>query len=143
MTRKWILTLAALAWVLAACGGTDGQAPDGLVVKAKEFAYVPGDVEVAAGESVTLVLQNTGSLQHDLAIEFIATAEQARAAGPARPIEPGGERPPQLRVAAAAGQSASITFTPTEPGRYEFFCTVPGHRQSGMTGTLVVDEAAD
>jgi uncharacterized cupredoxin-like copper-binding protein len=141
MTVKQAVILAALALMLAACRG-GGEVPAGLVVKAQEFAYAPGEVEVAAGASVTLVLQNTGALQHDLAIEAIPTAEQARAAGQARPAEPGAAAP-QLRVEAAAGQAAALTFTPTEPGRYEFFCTMPGHRLSGMTGTLVVTAAGE
>jgi len=29
----------------------------------------------------------------------------------------------------------SITF---KPGKYTYFCTVPGHRQAGMEGTLTI-----
>jgi uncharacterized cupredoxin-like copper-binding protein len=36
-------------------------------------------------------------------------------------------------------QGASRTLTVTlKPGVYKFFCTVPGHREAGMEGTLVV-----
>jgi uncharacterized cupredoxin-like copper-binding protein len=41
-------------------------------------------------------------------------------------------------VAAAGGQSAMLEFTPSKPGTYEFWCTVAGHKEAGMTGTLVV-----
>lgn len=34
----------------------------------------------------------------------------------------------------------TVTFTaPTTPGRYDFFCTFPGHYQVGMRGVLIVE----
>lgn len=39
----------------------------------------------------------------------------------------------------AGGESDTVTFTaPTEPGKYMYICTFPGHFAAGMTGTLVV-----
>jgi plastocyanin len=36
-----------------------------------------------------------------------------------------------------AGGSKSVSLE-LKPGTYKFFCTVPGHRQAGMEGTLTV-----
>ncbi len=36
-----------------------------------------------------------------------------------------------------SGGSKSVTLT-LKPGKYTFYCTVPGHRQAGMEGTLTV-----
>jgi plastocyanin len=37
-----------------------------------------------------------------------------------------------------AGGEQSISVTSLAPGKYVFFCTVPGHRQAGMEGNLTV-----
>ncbi len=36
------------------------------------------------------------------------------------------------------GQGAMLTFTADEPGTFEYYCTVPGHKQAGMRGVLTV-----
>jgi uncharacterized cupredoxin-like copper-binding protein len=36
------------------------------------------------------------------------------------------------------GQAGTLEFTPTKPGTYEFICTVPGHKEAGMVGALIV-----
>lgn len=47
---------------------------------------------------------------------------------------------PAVQIASMPGMSALVTFTPTEPGTYEFYCAVPGHREAGMVGTVIVVE---
>ena len=39
-----------------------------------------------------------------------------------------------LDSAIAAFQAAGV-----EPGSYEWYCTVPGHKEAGMTGTVTVE----
>jgi len=41
-------------------------------------------------------------------------------------------------MVAAIGATNTMEFTPTKPGTHEFFCAVPGHKDAGMKGTLVV-----
>ncbi len=45
---------------------------------------------------------------------------------------------PKLHVAAGPAAQGKLTFTPSKPGTYEFFCTVAGHKEAGMVGTLTV-----
>jgi len=48
--------------------------------------------------------------------------------------------PCSRRHVTSPGDSATIEFTPTKAGTYEFFCTTAGHKEAGMIGTLVVRE---
>jgi nitrite reductase (NO-forming) len=45
-------------------------------------------------------------------------------------------------VIAAAGKSASATFKIARPGVYTFICSIPGHKDGGMVGTLTVGDVA-
>ena len=36
------------------------------------------------------------------------------------------------------GQTAKIRFVIDTPGTYRILCTIPGHAEAGMVGTLVV-----
>lgn len=46
---------------------------------------------------------------------------------------------PTLHAHTESGEQLTVTFTPTEPGTYEFYCSVPGHLEEGMVGKLVVN----
>ena len=137
-----------------------------LTIEAKEFAYSPDQVTVKVGQPVEIVLKNMGVTTHDFTIEKIALKEKAVAEGDEHDMGSmgnmgnmgsmsntgsmgnmgmmndgmGAVNPDQLpvHVAAAQGHEGIVTFTPTEAGTYEFFCTVAGHKASGMVGKLIV-----
>lgn len=125
MRRLGLMAVLVLALVaLAACGnggdngGGDGGAAveDGrIVVSMTEYAFAPKDIEVNAGEPVTFVLENDGSLEHDMAFDDLDEQSDE----------------------VAAGDSAEFTVTFEEVGTYPFYCTVPGHKESGMVGEVV------
>ncbi|OGH73908.1 MAG: hypothetical protein A3C90_02730 [Candidatus Magasanikbacteria bacterium RIFCSPHIGHO2_02_FULL_51_14] len=37
------------------------------------------------------------------------------------------------------GSSSIVEFTPTKTGTFTYYCNVPGHREAGMMGTVVVE----
>lgn len=85
-------------------------------VTGSSFAFDPDEIEVATGEDVAIVLTSTDIL-HDFTIDEL-----------------------DAHVAADGGETETGGLRAEEPGRYTFYCTVPGHREAGMEGTLIVEE---
>ena len=142
-----LFVLAALA--LAACGGSDssssestpaettsesgGEAGGGAEAEggtaagtgatvdfeaaSSGLAYTAKTAEAEAGE-VTIDFTNPQPVPPDVAIE-----------------DSSGEVIAQTETIAEGSESASANL---KPGTYTFFCTVPGHREAGMEGTLTV-----
>ncbi len=101
--------------------------------------FQPATVEVLAGQPVKLMFRNNDTVEHDFSILEIPVVSMGPTQAPMAGHDMSGmAAEPQLHVAAAMGQSAALEFTPTKPGTYEFFCTVAGHKEAGMRGTLIV-----
>ncbi len=85
------------------------------IVGTDVLTFEPSEMVATAGE-ITIELTSQSAVAHDVVID--ETAEQV--------------------VSAGAGQTAVGTVT-LEPGAYTFFCSIPGHRASGMEGVLTVE----
>jgi len=115
---SWIVPVAgllALQFTTAAPTGETGSDSVRKIV-AKEFAFEPKQVTVEAGQTVTIHLENEGVLAHNLSIEQVGVRTET----------------------IQANGSDRVTFTPETPGEYLIHCAVPGHKEQGMTGRLVV-----
>lgn len=84
-------------------------------VRAFDLGFDPNTLEIPADTDVTITLVNDGALQHDFAIE-------------------GTDYVTDLLN---GGDSTSMVIN-LPAGEYAYFCTVTGHREAGMAGTLTV-----
>jgi plastocyanin len=129
---KSLLAILALACTgfLVACGddddggsgssSSDGGDTGGLTVTADESgtpAWDPTELTAKAGK-VTVTLDNPSPVAHDIEIEGEGIEERSEL------ITDG---------------TTSVTVDNLKPGEYEFYCTVPGHKEAGMEGTLTVE----
>lgn len=83
---------------------------------AKEFFYKSDHLTVKRGEMVVIMFHNEGVLSHNLSIDGLDEKTET--------IYP--------------GETDKLVFTPKKSGEYSFRCTVPGHAEAGMRGTLIV-----
>lgn len=137
LARLTLLIPVVLAGLLSACSGS--ASVQEITIDAKSMQYQPATFEVAAGQPVRLTFKNDDTVEHDLSIIEIPTSHMSESSNSMASHDMGGmDVQPELHVAAAAGGSAQVEFTPSKPGTYEFFCTVAGHKEAGMHGTLTV-----
>jgi len=82
-----------------------------------QLEYNTKSLSAKAGK-VSVDFTNSSSLPHNVTIE-----------------SSGGEQVGATPTFAGGSKSVSVNL---KPGTYKFFCSVPGHRQAGMEGTLTV-----
>lgn len=132
-----VVVVAALVVLAAGVGGTPiaGQASAATVtVTASDFKFTPDVLNLTEGRPVTLVLKNSGSVEHTIASAYFSTQQLT-----VRGQSDQGETAAKLKfVAVNPGATAEITFTPRGRGRFQFICSIEGHAEAGMVGTIVV-----
>ena len=101
---------------VAALKPSNETKPAEVRIVSTEFRFSPATVLVAAGRVVTLVLDNSGAeTEHGLFVPGLG-----------------------FRLQAKAGEIARKNILVEKPGKYVYNCDLPGHRDAGMTGTLIV-----
>ena len=96
--------------------GTESAISGPVPVALTEFALTPSTITVPLGGSIEI--SNSGTMDHNVAV--VDTAVKS--------------------TDLAAGGSEVVDLSALEPGQYEIFCAIPGHKDSGMTATLVMTD---
>ena len=130
--RQWLgMTLGALVVLYllgvgvivigaAAFGGGGSSTTEATTadISLSEFK-ISGTLQVPAGK-VTLAVKNVGGVEHNLT--FTSTGEKTKNL--------------------SAGTSENLVLNDLKAGTYEVFCSIAGHKESGMTTNLVVTDGA-
>ena len=117
--------LIAAALLAAGCGSDDDETSgttaasggEAVELTATEYAFDPSTVSLDAAGKVTFTVSNEGEETHALEVEGNGVEEETESIAP--------------------GDSGTLTVE-LEPGEYEFYCPIDGHKDEGMEGTLVV-----
>jgi plastocyanin len=123
MRRLLIIPVLVLA---AGCGGGSGGGGSStpanaqvveIDVASSGFAFTTSSATANAG-AVELRSKNPQSISHDISLK-------------GNGIDVHGNL-------VSSGGVSTVTIKDLKPGTYEYFCSVPGHEQAGMKGTLTV-----
>jgi uncharacterized cupredoxin-like copper-binding protein len=100
-----------------------------------KMMFMPARVEVKKGEQIKFVLRNNGELDHEF---VLATPAENLKHAEAMKKNPDMEHDDPNAKRLAPKKTAEIIWKFSKPGEFEFACLIPGHRESGMVGTVVV-----
>ncbi len=136
--RRGIVAMAATVMLIAAaCTGGDGGdsgegsgggeaaagAPTTVSVSLADFTISPADIEVAADAPVTLEVTNDGLAPHTFGVVVDGATIET----------------PNID----AGASATLELPALAAGTYDTLCTVAGHTDLGMVGTLTASAGGE
>lgn len=140
------LTIAAATLALAACGSSKKSSSSTAAPSSSSQAQTQSTAPApapssAGGSSVSISADPSGALKFDtsqatakagkVVIKFSNPAQLSHGLS----LEgPGVDKEGQV---VGSGGSSTLNVD-LKPGKYTFYCPVPGHRQAGMQGTLTV-----
>ena len=146
-----LLVCALLAWsgVLAAqermipeaegrqvLAAADWEKAEVLEVTLDDHSYSPEQMRFERGRPYVLKLKNVGGEAHDMVGGSFFDAIVARMTN----SRTGRVVTPYLRsIYVSPRQEIEIWFVAVRPGSYEFFCSLPGHRDAGMEGEVIIE----
>ncbi len=85
-----------------------------ILVNGFNYGFSPATITVAQGTQVMIKLVSNDS-PHTFTIDELYVDQQF-----------------------TYGKDASVMFTASKKGVFRFYCAVPGHKEAGMIGTLIV-----
>ena len=100
-----------------------------------KMAFSPAVVEVKLGEQIKFVISNKGELDHEMILATLAMnlahAEEMKKNPDMEHDDPNAKR-------IAPKKTAEILWHFTRAGEFDFSCLIPGHRETGMHGKVIV-----
>jgi len=93
---------------------TESISGETIVIESKSFSFSPDTLRANAGRVVGLNIITTG--EHTFTIDELG-----------------------VDVPLPHGETTRVEFTPEQTGTFQFYCKIPGHKEAGQVGTIVVE----
>ena len=119
LTMLLVAALLSMA-VLAGCGGSSGNVVEWTVEMGinGEMTFSPDVITAKKGDTLKITLVNKDP---NVAHNFLIPSFNINS----------GQIPP--------GQTSTVEVKVTQSGEHDIICDVPGHREAGMVGKLIVE----
>lgn len=100
-----------------------------------KMLFIPDRLEIKRGEQIRFLLTNSGLLAHEFILasteENLKHADEMKKNPEMEHDDPNGKR-------VEPGKRSEIVWRFTKSGTFEYGCLIPGHREAGMTGIIIV-----
>jgi plastocyanin len=108
-------------------------------VEIKDYKYLSSNVSLKRDQKVLLTLLNDDSVEHDIEISPFSY-ERLVTSNTHSEHEHGMTKEDDsiFHLHVEPNGSNQVSFIPKEAGVYTYYCTIPGHKESGMIGKIKV-----
>jgi uncharacterized cupredoxin-like copper-binding protein len=138
ITATFLILLFLVGWLSTPAWAVAAAQPETITVSlgntANELKFVPDQLNFRALRTYQLHLNNPSSLKHYFSAPDFAAAAWTRKVDTGGVEVKGTVREIEIRP----GASADWVFVPVRTGEYGLRCTVPGHTEAGMVGSIRV-----
>ena len=105
------------------------------ITMSDKMRYTPGTLTVKRGDTLRLVVKNSGKVMHEL---VIGSMNELKAHAELMQKFPGMEHDEPYMAHVAPGKSETLVWQFTKAGEFYFGCLIPGHFEAGMIGKITV-----
>ena len=100
-----------------------------------KMMFIPDRVEIKRGEQIRFMISNSGELEHEF---VLATTDENLKHAEVMKKNPDMEHDDPNARRVKPKKRDEIVWRFTKAGQFEYGCLIPGHREAGMTGTIIV-----
>jgi uncharacterized cupredoxin-like copper-binding protein len=100
-----------------------------------KMLFTPNNITVKRGEQIRFKIENAGELDHEIVFDTIE-GNKKHALEMQKNPDMEHDDPNAIRLKPL--KKGDILWQFTKRGTFDFSCLIPGHRESGMTGSITV-----
>ncbi|MGN7472166.1 cupredoxin domain-containing protein [Brevibacillus sp. SAFN-007a] len=101
---------------------------------AVDFSYKPSEIYIKKGTPTKVTFKNEGNVEHDF--ELVSDEDILIQTTSSTNHQHGKTAAKKVHLHAKPGETATVVLKATAAGTYQFYCTIPGHKESGMVGRI-------